>query len=82
MSDEEREAEILRIARLLASVIGEELLKDQCAGCRAKGERFHLADLDTTKRVIGRLRGHIESASAHMDLAFEEAEILADQFGI
>lgn len=82
MSADKQDAEILRLARLLAKAIeleGEGAANKPSAG---RGEHFDLSDLEAQRRVITRLRAHVESATAKMEMAIEDVEILAAQFGL
>lgn len=76
MDAEQRNAEILRLARLLAKVIGEEVGAADCSACRAQSERFSLPDLETHRRAVGRVRLQLEAAAENIEKAFAQTDLL------
>lgn len=78
MQADERQAEVLRLARLLAKVIGEEVGPPDCASCRAEAERFALPEVETQRRAMGRARLHLEAAAENLDRAFAQVDWLGE----
>ena len=86
MHVEERNAEILRLARMLVSVIGAELKTGDCAACKLPVKpriagAYTLPDAEA-RRTLGRARMYVEAAANSADRALEQVELLSDMHGV